>query len=696
MTETHLDQLSLGGKGFHLELLRRGGFNIPRTYNGQNYSSIQESGPFVVRSSSALEDSVDQTAAGQYTTLKGVLYENLEEAIAKVRSFYDQGDVVIQPDLTHRMQFSGVAYSNLNGKTLLCMGRHNQVQDIVEGVDSETEVYIKGDEVKLLGRPLNPDVISKVNTNVLEVENYFGRPMDIEFAIIDDEVVVLQARPLPNLSDEALREHERRQLGCLFQNQEDIGLDEKILGVGNYREILGDDKATLLSASIFNYCFAGDGVSKLGGVQLGRNELGYDVGTEIFPWVCMVGGNLYYNFAGDALQFRPKGIDLEQMVKVVNDVYFPQVRAKVDLLNYSELRLYVQFPDQAEEIGLDPEPFRELARKNLESIASIDIPTEAPRKKIAEIRSTAKECYLDILAASDDIRTGSAKEYVKAARLAFFALENMRMNLELLQIEMPEEYVRLSELFGSADPSGLRDAIAYDESISSFELPDTEEYRYVGSFELTLPRGVPPDRKFKKGKPLQGLQEEVDQLRQVLGYREKVKFELFKEYDYLGQLVNQYGELTGLGDDVFHLDLDELALAYEEPTLAKYRIGIKHDVSERKLFGDPLFEKDLNSDEIKTYEQRPQLIFGRLPEETHVRVGENAYIVNSVDQTVEIPESAKVVFVPENIRPGSHLFTVLSDYGVPVISVPRDELAKLDKDEIYLRRENGYVTIDHE
>ena len=95
--------------------------------------------------------------------------------------------------------------------------------------------------------------------------------------------MILQARPLPNPTNAALQEHELRRLRNVMQNATQNGLEEIILGVGNYREILGGNQCTYLSASIFNYIFAGDGKEVLGAQQLGRNELGYNLGTEIFP-----------------------------------------------------------------------------------------------------------------------------------------------------------------------------------------------------------------------------------------------------------------------------------------------------------------------------------------------------------------------------------------------------------------------------
>ena len=118
-------------------------------------------------------------------------------------------------------------------------------------------------------------------------------------------------------------------------------------------------------------------------MQLGRNELGYDIGAEIFPWVIMLNGKVSYNFAGDALQFRPKGIKEEDLLHIINEVYLPTVRGNPDLLNYPELRLYIQFPEEAKQVGLNPQPFEKLAQRNRRAIQDLQIPHEPPVKRKA-------------------------------------------------------------------------------------------------------------------------------------------------------------------------------------------------------------------------------------------------------------------------------------------------------------------------
>lgn len=682
-----------GGKVRHLKLLRKGGFNTPDTYTTTDRLEDLPEGLYVVRSSSEAEDSLKKTAAGQEHTELHVAKKDIPTAIEKVLATYEQGDVAIQPDLTNHMEYSGVGYTNLNGSTTISMGKGNQVHDIVNGKKADTEIT-SNSILKMKGKPIKPQLLETITTELHNIEEYFGRPMELEFFTNNDEMTDLQARPLPNLTDKALKEHEGRRLTQQMRNAKAAGIEDYVLGIGNYREILGNEHATPLSASLFNYIFTGDGQTTMGAVQLGRNELGYNLRHEIFPWVTMIGGKVYYNFVGDALQFRPQGIALEDFIEVINKTYLPQLRADHKLLNYPELQLYIQFPDQAREAGLDPQPYEQLVERNREAIRHIKHPTHAPKKTIAATHTSLEACLTQATKTADHIRTQSAKEYVKAARLAFFALEDLKHHLEQMQTKDKEAFKNLSELFGTADPTKLRDAIAYDESISSFELEEQEENRYLGSFELTLPRGYPPKRHYKKGRELPDKQTRkiAESVRHILSYREKNKFFLLRDYDYLGQLYEQAGELSGLGKAIYQLRYEDLHYASEEPILAEYRIDLEQQLHGKDLFGEPHFEH-AESYHASADEHQPELIFGRIQGTLEAQVNKDCYVVNDVDQTVSIPKGTNLVMVPNNIRPGSHLFTVLSDYELPVIAMPAKDLKEITDKKVAITQTKDGINI---
>ncbi len=694
-----LDNL-IGSKAENLRLLRNGGFHIPfPTHIIEKDSDLRSIGSgynnYIVRSSEEGEDSIDKTSAGKNISLLGIKELDLPKAVKEVREHYqNKGSVIVQPDITNLMAYSGVAYTNLNGQMVIALGKKDAVHKIVQGEKPETEIrFSKGIPI-ISGKAIDLNLYKTVTETSLQIEHYFGVPVEIEFALTSDsdnllDFIPLQTRLLPNPTTETLKEHEKRKLGKIMGRSFLISAKEQVLGVGNYREILGDNAATPLSATIFNYIFSGDGLQTLGAVQLGRNKLGYNIGHEIFPWIVMLGGKVYYNFVGDAMQFRPKGISKEKLIKVINENYLPRVRGHIDLLNYSELQLYVQFSEQAEKVRLPASAYKDLEERMFAEIDRIPSLNNIPKRKIMKNIN-----YLEIPNEIDNeinrIRTRSAKDYVKAARLAFFALEAVRRDLELLG---EKEYSSLVKKFKKEDSVGLRDAIVYDESIKSFEVPQTEEYKYIGSFEMTLPRSFPPERKFKEGRIIRnkGLAQRVSSARKALEYREKVKFSLFRDYEYLTQLVNQLGESTGFGKDIYLLDLSDIRLTIDEPLLANYRIEFQKKIkNEPDLFPSPFFQHGIYKDDSK-----PELVFGSLNKPLEGKIGDSLKLITAVDQTVSISEDTKAILVPYNIRPGSHLFTVLSDYRLPVISLPEKTIRSISSDSaISLRMENNQIEVN--
>ena len=649
---------------------------------------------YAVRSSAASEDSVNATSAGKYETILGVKAEAITDSVKRVKSGFESGKAIIQEDLTGRMINSGVVYTDINGRMEISMGQKDSVHDIVRGEAPQTYVRINGCHINIEGSAVDPNIIKKVKEESMAAERYFGRPLDIEFAFTERGFVFLQARPLPSLTDAAAREFEIRNAENTLENAKALGLSDIPLGVGNYREILADSKATQLGSSTFNYVFTGDGKNVLGAMQLGRNELGYDNGYEVFPQVLMLGGKVYYNFIGDSMQFRPAGITLAEYADAAERFYIKEVKENPERLNYPELGLYIQFPEDAKKAGLKEEPFKKLVERNRQEIRKIKIPENAPKKVNANITGRIEECIEEIRKNADEIRTGSAKEYVKAARLAFFAMEDVKHALVQLKACDRDYYGELSKEFDSVDPEKLRNAIIYDESIRSFELENKEENRYVGSFELSLERNFPPKRNYRKGRPIKDatLKEAVSMARLALENREKVKFYLFRDYDVLYQLYAHLRKISGFGDEVFRLKFEELGLLAEETPRAEYRISLRRDIETRPgpLFPDPLFMETARVQTSAGLKEKAEMVFGRLIDGEYTFIsGISMKMLKEVDQTISLGDNTKVLVVQDNIRPGSHIFTQLSDYNIPVVSLSSGLFGDIEKSGVMKLKKIG-------
>ena len=172
------------------------------------------------------------------------------------------------------------------------------------------------------------------------------------------------------------------------------------------------------------------------------------------------------------------------MTKIINEIYLPLVRAEPDLLNYPELRMYVQFPEEAERLDLNPEPYKRLVKDVKEKIKQVVPPKEPPKRKVLSKNFELEELIKEIYKTADNIREESAKDYVIAARLAFFALEEVRHTIEELDSKKRKELARIYNCC-SDDPLSLRDGIVYDESIRSFEV-DGEDFEYLGQDQAMI------------------------------------------------------------------------------------------------------------------------------------------------------------------------------------------------------------------
>ncbi len=225
-----------GAKAKNLELLSKAGFNVPEFYIVPALTSkelasrprqdslkaelsnwMEETGTLsvAVRSSSMQEDAETQSYAGQFETVLDVRtsdkFIEALEAVFKSRQSKAYStktgpvhaivQTFIEPDL------SGVIFS-VNPAN----GNNEFVINVAPGRGTSV-VEGKSDEQYFVDR-LNTQQVSRVNdTGILQtqhidtlteitlaIETLFGSPQDIEWAIKDDQVFVLQARPITKIS----------------------------------------------------------------------------------------------------------------------------------------------------------------------------------------------------------------------------------------------------------------------------------------------------------------------------------------------------------------------------------------------------------------------------------------------------------------------------------------------------------------
>jgi rifampicin phosphotransferase len=196
---------------------------LPQILRGalQNMPELLGPGPWAVRSSSTAEDSERSSFAGQFETFLGVDVDGLADAVLRVRQsgFSDRakayaGDrgrgsmaVLVQPMIDAAA--AGVAFT-----TDPVTGRHRTVIEAVEGLGERLvsgaatpERWEMEEDGSLEGPPwattLKTEQARAIGDLARRVEEHFGRPQDIEWAIAGDILWLLQARPITTLPSAA-------------------------------------------------------------------------------------------------------------------------------------------------------------------------------------------------------------------------------------------------------------------------------------------------------------------------------------------------------------------------------------------------------------------------------------------------------------------------------------------------------------
>lgn len=174
--------------------------------------------PLAVRSSAINEDGPDSSYAGMYTTTLGVVGK--EQVIAAIESClsstlsarvqtYRGGKpppmaVLVQPLLTPDV--AGIAFTAdpVSGDRVVRVSGVKGIADqVASGLVTPDEWEVRDGTASRLGeagaRALSRQQVLAVAEVAIAVEQHFGRPQDLEWALVDDEVIVLQARDITAL-----------------------------------------------------------------------------------------------------------------------------------------------------------------------------------------------------------------------------------------------------------------------------------------------------------------------------------------------------------------------------------------------------------------------------------------------------------------------------------------------------------------
>lgn len=228
---TYLNTKMIGKKAESLSKLKASGFNVPPfltidnsevvgLFNGKKITEAAVGKlaekikreliceKYVIRSSGLIEDSREESFAGQFKTVIDKTADELEDAIKEVVTHaheYLDGDIgkfsIIAQEYI-AADFSGVAFSRspLGGREMVIEYHRGIGEELVGGTIRPDKVrfYWNEAEVKHQDLPLFQDLVAGIK----KIETEFEFPQDIEWCIKGGEIYYLQARPITTLTDQ--------------------------------------------------------------------------------------------------------------------------------------------------------------------------------------------------------------------------------------------------------------------------------------------------------------------------------------------------------------------------------------------------------------------------------------------------------------------------------------------------------------
>lgn len=255
------DKIEVGKKAFHCAIMLQNNMNVPDGFvlfgtiskedilKAKDY--MKNRGTFVVRSSMSNEDNERISMAGKFLTLFDVTIDGLEEAMEQI--YHQAGNGIKKAVLVQtfiRPEISGVVFTKhpLSGKGMLLNAAYGIGENVVSGLITPDEFEVYGDEIKscikqkvyiytygkehipgnevilngcrcslvienegkqLLSvhyshrnqASLNKKQIVKVRDEAIKIRTLFQSEQDIEFLFDNNELYILQARPITVISN---------------------------------------------------------------------------------------------------------------------------------------------------------------------------------------------------------------------------------------------------------------------------------------------------------------------------------------------------------------------------------------------------------------------------------------------------------------------------------------------------------------
>lgn len=541
----------IGGKAVNLVKLRKAGLPVPPGYcittDAYDYyienckipdglvAEITEikstlGGKIAIRSSANCEDDTQLSMAGVFQSRYVYGDEEISEAIEQIfkqsrskeveefmrlhgKSIQEVKMGLVVQELVEP-ETAGVIYTRVNGDGLLVQYVDGFGANLVDGKTRGSTILLGKNHTILQStgyetRPLSPNVVNQLVNYSQTIENLFpGYPLDIEFAFRDGHIYILQTRPLTidlgtvELSEspvDTLEATKRNLRQMIVQEKKELGTNQVIFSDWNSSELL--PKPTEMDIGIHMYVWGGsDNIP--GSTQLGRREVGYQIGNEAVGVTKYIGGKAYLSIGHYAGLYH-MGIpetNKEYYSSLVNE-YLDEIRRNPQKGTYPQMGLFLQDPtiedlrirfgDRAEEYFQIYLKFSDRLREHANNFIS-----EFYNDQLAEVngfvkdmqnvdlqRMTKEELLSHSFGILEHVRTRSYVDFVKSARLGFYYSQRVQDLLQQkLGVSQDEAKVIFTTLNKGLDTSAVTKAnIAIAEALSDEEAFEIAR-EYVGHY----------------------------------------------------------------------------------------------------------------------------------------------------------------------------------------------------------------------
>ena len=207
-----------------LQKLKKAGFNVPKfivlpcnfDFNSidletQLLDFFSNDTLFAVRSSSGIEDSSAFSYAGQFETKLNVSISGIRGAYSEVVKSYgdcidERSNVIIQEMINS--EYSGVLFTanpqGIYNEMVIVVGNGLGENVVEDKVKTTTYYYNIDDKLYTVNKTgtsteLPVNILDKLVKIGADIELLLGYKVDIEFALVDGEIYILQARPITTL-----------------------------------------------------------------------------------------------------------------------------------------------------------------------------------------------------------------------------------------------------------------------------------------------------------------------------------------------------------------------------------------------------------------------------------------------------------------------------------------------------------------